>query len=48
MIANRPALGVFPNKDWPNMLKKVLLRKGVSFAFSAPFLQLLILIHILN
>lgn len=30
MIANRPALGVFPNKDWPDKLKKVLLRKGVS------------------
>ncbi|XP_001607115.2 4-aminobutyrate aminotransferase, mitochondrial [Nasonia vitripennis] len=30
MIANRPALGVFPNRDWPEKLKKVLLRKGVA------------------
>uniref|UniRef100_A0ABD2WNT5 (S)-3-amino-2-methylpropionate transaminase n=1 Tax=Trichogramma kaykai TaxID=54128 RepID=A0ABD2WNT5_9HYME len=29
MIANRPALGVFPNRDWPEKLKSILLRKGV-------------------
>lgn len=30
IIANRPALGVFPGKDWPQKLKQVLLRKGVA------------------
>lgn len=30
IIANRPALGVFPGKEWPNKLKKVLLRKEVA------------------
>lgn len=34
IIANRPALGVFPDKDWPNRLKKVLLKKGVLQHFS--------------
>ncbi|KAL0111466.1 hypothetical protein PUN28_012986 [Cardiocondyla obscurior] len=27
IIANRPALGVFPGKDWPNRLKNILLKK---------------------
>nr|XP_034171954.1 4-aminobutyrate aminotransferase, mitochondrial isoform X1 [Osmia lignaria] len=30
IIANRPALGVFPGKDWPNRLKSVLLHKEVA------------------
>ncbi|XP_076626677.1 4-aminobutyrate aminotransferase isoform X1 [Colletes latitarsis] len=30
IIANRPALGVFPGKDWPHRLKKILLQKGVA------------------
>lgn len=30
IIANRPALGVFPGKDWPNRLKKIMLRKEVA------------------
>ncbi|XP_058794257.1 4-aminobutyrate aminotransferase, mitochondrial isoform X2 [Phymastichus coffea] len=30
IMANRPALGVFPNKDWPDKLKGVLLRDGVA------------------
>ncbi|XP_076300988.1 4-aminobutyrate aminotransferase isoform X2 [Lasioglossum baleicum] len=29
-IANRPALGVFPGKDWPSRLKKVMLEKGIA------------------
>lgn len=29
IIANRPALGVFPGKDWPDKLKKILLHKEV-------------------
>lgn len=28
-MANRPALGVFPGKDWPSRLKGVLLHEGV-------------------
>ncbi|XP_024944603.1 4-aminobutyrate aminotransferase, mitochondrial isoform X2 [Cephus cinctus] len=30
IIANRPALGSFPGRDWPKRLKNVLLRKGVA------------------
>lgn len=30
MMANRPALGVFPGKEWPNKLKKIFLRKEVA------------------
>ncbi|XP_066588774.1 4-aminobutyrate aminotransferase, mitochondrial [Prorops nasuta] len=30
IIANRPALGVFPGKDWPGKLKNVLLRNDVA------------------
>ncbi|XP_046425217.1 4-aminobutyrate aminotransferase, mitochondrial [Neodiprion fabricii] len=30
ILANRPALGVFPGKDWPNKLRDVLLKKGVA------------------
>ncbi|XP_076656450.1 4-aminobutyrate aminotransferase [Halictus rubicundus] len=30
IIANRPALGVFPGKDWPSRLKKVMLEKGIA------------------
>ena len=30
MIANRPALGVFPNRDWPSKLKNVLLNDKVK------------------
>lgn len=30
IIANRPALGVFPGKDWPDRLKDVLLQKEVT------------------
>ncbi|CAK9829615.1 4-aminobutyrate aminotransferase, mitochondrial [Anthophora retusa] len=30
IIANRPALGVFPGKDWPSRLKKILLHKEVA------------------
>ncbi|XP_012255847.2 4-aminobutyrate aminotransferase, mitochondrial [Athalia rosae] len=30
IIANRPALGVFPGRDWPNKLKTILLRKDVA------------------
>lgn len=30
ILANRPALGVFPGRDWPGKLKDVLLRKGVA------------------
>ncbi|XP_011503754.1 PREDICTED: 4-aminobutyrate aminotransferase, mitochondrial [Ceratosolen solmsi marchali] len=30
IIANRPALGVFPNRDWPEKLKNVLLKKGIA------------------
>ncbi|KAK2587998.1 hypothetical protein KPH14_004074 [Odynerus spinipes] len=30
LIANRPALGVFPGKDWPNKLRNILLRKEVA------------------
>ncbi|XP_076750548.1 4-aminobutyrate aminotransferase [Xylocopa sonorina] len=30
IIANRPALGVFPGKDWPRKLKKILLHADVA------------------
>lgn len=30
IIANRPALGVFPGKDWPSRLHDVLLQKEVK------------------
>ncbi|XP_076242978.1 4-aminobutyrate aminotransferase [Calliopsis andreniformis] len=30
IIANRPALAVFPGKEWPSRLKQVLLQKGVA------------------
>ncbi|XP_053987505.1 4-aminobutyrate aminotransferase, mitochondrial [Hylaeus volcanicus] len=30
IMANRPALGVFPGKDWPARLKKVLLQKEIA------------------
>ncbi|XP_050451462.1 4-aminobutyrate aminotransferase, mitochondrial-like isoform X2 [Cataglyphis hispanica] len=30
IIANRPALGVFPGKDWPNKLRNILLNKEVA------------------
>ncbi|EFN68248.1 4-aminobutyrate aminotransferase, mitochondrial [Camponotus floridanus] len=30
IIANRPALGSFPGKDWPNRLKNILLKKEVA------------------
>lgn len=30
IMANRPALGVFPGKDWPNKLKKILLKEEVA------------------
>ncbi|XP_070162003.1 4-aminobutyrate aminotransferase, mitochondrial-like [Polyergus mexicanus] len=30
IIANRPALGNFPGKDWPNRLKNVLLNKEIA------------------
>ncbi|KAG5346135.1 GABT protein, partial [Acromyrmex charruanus] len=30
IIANRPALGVFPGKDWPNRLRDVLLKKELA------------------
>lgn len=30
IIANRPALGVFPGKDWPDKLKKILLHKEIA------------------
>ncbi|KAG7209133.1 hypothetical protein KM043_015277 [Ampulex compressa] len=30
IIANRPALAVFPGKDWPNKLKNILLQQGVA------------------
>ena len=30
IIANRPALGVFPGKDWPSRLKGILLHERVS------------------
>ncbi|XP_033326454.1 4-aminobutyrate aminotransferase isoform X1 [Megalopta genalis] len=30
IIANRPALGVFPGKDWPSKLKKITLQKGIA------------------
>ncbi|XP_072747564.1 4-aminobutyrate aminotransferase, mitochondrial-like [Anoplolepis gracilipes] len=30
IIANRPALGVFPGKDWPNRLRNILLNKEVA------------------
>lgn len=29
IIANRPALGIFPGKEWPDKLKKILLHKEV-------------------
>ncbi|XP_070161849.1 4-aminobutyrate aminotransferase, mitochondrial-like isoform X2 [Polyergus mexicanus] len=30
IIANRPALGVFPGRDWPNKLRNILLNKEVA------------------
>ncbi|XP_023288245.1 4-aminobutyrate aminotransferase, mitochondrial isoform X2 [Orussus abietinus] len=30
IIANRPALGVYPGREWPGKLKNVLLKKGVA------------------
>ncbi|KZC14929.1 4-aminobutyrate aminotransferase, mitochondrial [Dufourea novaeangliae] len=30
IMANRPALGVFPGKDWPSRLKKNMLKEGVA------------------
>ncbi|XP_011256388.2 4-aminobutyrate aminotransferase, mitochondrial isoform X1 [Camponotus floridanus] len=30
IIANRPALGVFPGKNWPNRLRNILLNKEVA------------------
>ncbi|KAL2723949.1 hypothetical protein V1478_008462 [Vespula squamosa] len=30
IMVNRPALGVFPGKEWPNRLKKIFLRKEVA------------------
>lgn len=30
IIANRPALGVFPGKDWPSRLKKIMLQKEIA------------------
>ncbi|XP_043676373.1 4-aminobutyrate aminotransferase, mitochondrial [Vespula pensylvanica] len=30
IMVNRPALGVFPGKEWPNRLKKIFLKKEVA------------------
>lgn len=30
IIANRPALGIFPGKEWPDKLKKILLHKEIA------------------
>lgn len=43
IIANRPALGVFPGKDWPNKLKRILLKKEVTHTHTYTFYTLFII-----